>query len=153
MKTTRDAGIIARSASLTETPMQFAILCFHNENTVKSWTPEQDDAVMEKLSVVHERLCQEGSLGPSARLDFTNSATTLRKNSDPPVVTDGPFAETKEALLGFYVVDVADMQAALAVARDLTKANPGGAYEIRPIRLYLSGAPMPREVSRAEAAA
>lgn len=132
--------------------MQFAILCFHNENTVRSWTPEQDDAVMTKLHVVHDRLHREGSLGPSARLDFTNTASTLHKNSDPPVVTDGPFAETKEALLGFYVVDVADMQAALAIARELTKANPGGAYEIRPIRLYLAGAPMPREASRTEAA-
>ena len=132
--------------------MQFAILCFHNESTVRSWTPEQDDAVMTKLHVVHDRLHREGRLGPSARLDFTNTASTLHKNSDPPVVTDGPFAETKEALLGFYVVDVADMQAALAIARELTKANPGGAYEIRPIRLYLAGAPMPREASRTEAA-
>ena len=56
---------------------------------------------------------------------------------------DGPFAETKEQLLGFYVIDVADLEEALAFARDLAGANPGGAYEIRPVRVYLPGAPMP----------
>jgi hypothetical protein len=50
----------------------------------------------------------------------------------------GPFAETKEQLLGFYVIDVADLEEALAFSRELTEANPGGAYEIRPIALYNS---------------
>jgi hypothetical protein len=67
---------------------------------------------------------------------LTTAATTLRKNQEPPLVIDGPFAETKEQLLGFYVIDVADLDAALDVARDLADANPGGAYEIRPIALY-----------------
>jgi hypothetical protein len=54
-----------------------------------------------------------------------------------PPVTDGPFAETKEQLLGFYVVDVANLDAALGIARELAAANnPGGAYEIRPIASY-----------------
>jgi hypothetical protein len=56
------------------------------------------------------------------------------------MVIDGPFAETKEQLLGFYVIDVADLEEALGIARDLAKVNPGGAYEIRPLRLYLPGA-------------
>jgi hypothetical protein len=51
-------------------------------------------------------------------------------------VIDGPFAETKEQLLGFYVIEVADLDAALDVARELAAVNPGGAYEVRPIALY-----------------
>lgn len=47
-----------------------------------------------------------------------------------------PFAETKEQLLGFYVVDIVDLEEALTVARELAVANPGGAYEIRSIALY-----------------
>jgi hypothetical protein len=70
------------------------------------------------------------------RLLPTTAATTLRKNQDPPLVIDGPFAETKEQLLGFYVVDVANLDEALQFARELTAANPGGAYEIRPVALY-----------------
>ena len=50
---------------------------------------------------------------------------------------DGPYAETKEALLGFYIIDVANLEEALEFARELAKANPGGAYELRPIQLYI----------------
>ena len=55
---------------------------------------------------------------------------------------DGPFAETKEQLLGFYIVDCAYLEEALDIARELGQANPGGAYEIRPIACSLPGAPI-----------
>ncbi len=116
--------------------MLYAILCYNDEDVVWSWTKEEDAAVMGRLNVVHEKLQAEGKLGPSLRLLPTTAATTLRK-SDPPLVIDGPFAETKEQLLGFYVLDVADLDAALDAARQLAVANPGGAYEIRPIALYV----------------
>lgn len=119
--------------------MLYAFLCYHDEDTVCAWTKEQDDAVMAKLSMVHAPLQKAGRFGPTARLMPTTAATTLRKNTDPPVVLDGPFAETKEQLLGFYVIECANLEAALDVARDLAKANPGGSYEIRPLRLYLPG--------------
>ncbi len=49
---------------------------------------------------------------------------------------DGPFAETKEQLLGFYVIDFASLEDALGTVRELARANPGGAYEVRPISLF-----------------
>jgi hypothetical protein len=119
--------------------MLYMLLCYNNEAEVMGWTQAQDDAVMGRLSVVHDRLVAQGKLGPSGRLQGTTSARTLVK-TDTPFVVDGPFAETKEQFLGFYVVDVADMDEALDVARQLAEANPGGAYEVRPIRLYLPGA-------------
>jgi hypothetical protein len=124
--------------------MLYAILCYNDEDVVWSWSKAEDDAVMARLGVVHERLTREGKLGPALRLLPTTAATTLRKSQDPPLVIDGPFAETKEQLLGFYVIEVADLDEALGVARDLAAANPGGAYEIRPIALYL---PEAREAS------
>jgi hypothetical protein len=120
--------------------MLYAILCYNDEDVVWSWTKEEDDAVMARLGIVHERLVQEGRLGPSLRLLPTTAATTLRKDSDPPLVIDGPFAETKEQLLGFYVIDIATLEDALDICRDLASANPGGAYEVRPIALFLPGA-------------
>ncbi|MDP3298941.1 MAG: YciI family protein, partial [Phenylobacterium sp.] len=71
--------------------------------------------------------------------------TTLRKDSDPPLVLDGPFAETKEQLLGFYIVDCEGLDQALEVARDLGRANPGGAYELRPIGVFYPSALPPAE--------
>ena len=59
--------------------------------------------------------------------------------ADPPIVIDGPYAETKEQLLGFYVVDCNNLDEALDVARDLGAANPGGAYEIRPVGMLNPG--------------
>jgi hypothetical protein len=56
------------------------------------------------------------------------------------MVIDGPFAETKEQLLGFYVVDFPTLEAAVEVARDLRRVNPTAVYEIRPISLYVPGA-------------
>ena len=118
--------------------MLYALLCFNSEEVVFSWTQAEDDAVMERLAKVHDRLHETGKLGPSLRLMATTTAATLRK-SDPPVVIDGPYAETKEQLLGFYVIDVENLDEALAIAKDLGRANPGGAYEIRPIRFFQPG--------------
>ena len=94
---------------------------------------------MAKLAVVQEKLAKQGKLGPVARLLPTTAATTLRKDREPPIIIDGPFAETKEQLLGFYVIDCASLEEALDVARELGRANPGGAYEIRPIGLFKQG--------------
>ncbi|MBA3448133.1 MAG: YciI family protein [Pseudaminobacter sp.] len=117
--------------------MRYAILCYNSEEVVFSWTKEEDDAVMAKLDVVHQKLAKQGKLGPSLRLLPTTAATTLRKSEN--LVIDGPYAETKEQMLGVYIIDVPSLEDALDVARDLAKANPGGAYEIRPISLYLPG--------------
>ena len=61
------------------------------------------------------------------------------KDREPPIVLDGPFAETKEQLLGFFVIECADLDEAVETAKDLGRANPGGAYEIRPMALLRPG--------------
>ena len=117
--------------------MLYAILCYNSEDIVCSWSKEEDDAVMAKLDVVHQTLRKQGKMGPAARLLPTTAATTLRKSQD--LVIDGPYAETKEQMLGFYVIDVAGLEEGLEIARDLARANPGGAYELRPVSLFLPG--------------
>jgi len=114
----------------------YAILCYNNEKETWSWSKEQDDAVMSRLAVVQDKLRKERRLGPVARLMPTTRAITLKKDREPPAVFDGPFAETKEQLLGFYLVECETQDEALQVARDLGKANPGGSYEIRPVALF-----------------
>jgi hypothetical protein len=119
--------------------MHYAILCYHDEKVVTAWSKAEDDAVMEKLHVVHEKIARQGRLGPVVRLLPTTAATTLRKDRDPPLVLDGPFAETKEQLLGFYIVDCDNLEEVLDIARELGRANPGGAYEVRPVGLFSAG--------------
>ena len=119
--------------------MLYAILCYNDEDLVGSWSKEHEAKVMERLGKVQEKPAREGRLGPVARLLPTTAATTIRKGRESLVI-DGPFAETKEQLLGFYVVDCADLDEALAFARELSEANDGtGGYEIRPLMLFRPG--------------
>ena len=118
--------------------MLYAILCYHDEDAVGFLVQGTGRRGHEEIAVVQDKLTKQGRLGPVARLLPTTAATTLRKD-DPPVVLDGPFAETKEQLLGFYVVDCKNLDEALDVARDLGAANPGGAYEIRPVGMFTPG--------------
>jgi hypothetical protein len=122
--------------------MLYAFLAYHVENEVNSWTPEEDAALMVNLHQVHDRLHREGRLGPAARLGPTKRALTLRGPGSGTVI-DGPFAETKEQLLGLYVLDCASEEAAIEAARDLRRVNPTAVYEIRPVQVYLPGVPFP----------
>jgi hypothetical protein len=119
--------------------MFYAILAYHVEDTVQSWTPDEDAALMKDLLEVNTRLTREGKLGPAARLGATAEAVTLRGPADGMVI-DGPFAETKEQLLGLYVLDCTNQAEAIAAGRDLKRVNPTAVYEIRPIMLYRPGA-------------
>lgn len=116
--------------------MLYAILCYNDENAVGSWSKEHHDTVMADLGKVQDGLARQGRLGPVARLLPTTAATTLRKGRETLVI-DGPFAETKEQLLGFFIVDCDSLDAAIDTARDLARANPGtGSYEIRPVAQF-----------------
>ncbi|TPI36235.1 YciI family protein [Mesorhizobium sp. B3-1-9] len=121
--------------------MFYAVLAYHVEDTVQSWTPDEDAALMKDLLEVNDKLTRDGKLGPAARLGPTAGAVTLRGPADAMVI-DGPFAETKEQLLGLYVLNCASLDEAIAAARDLKRVNPSAVYEIRPIALYLPGAPL-----------
>ncbi len=119
--------------------MLYTILCYNNEDVIWSQSQEEDAKVMDGLIAVSNRLTAEGKMGPALRLLPTTSAATLRKGEEFLVV-DGPFAETKEQLLGFYVVEAENLEGALDIARQLAAANPGGAYEVRPVALYFPDA-------------
>jgi len=117
--------------------MRYAILCYNDEDTVWSMSKAEDDAMMARLDAVEQRLITTGKLGPALRLLPTTAAATLRKGrADEPLVIDGPFAETKEQLLGFFLVDVASLEEALEIARELAACRTGSSYEVRPIALY-----------------
>lgn len=125
--------------------MLYAILCYDREDVVNAWSKDEDDAVMERLMAVQAPLAEQGRIGPVARLLPTTAATTIRKGKDA-MILDGPFAETKEQLLGFYVVDADDLDGALAIARDLAAASGSpGAFEIRPLRIFHDWKSLPQQ--------
>lgn len=113
--------------------MLYAILCYHSEAEVNAWSREKDDAVIAQRANVQRKLAERGKLGPVARLMPTTAAVTVRAGREP-VVLDGPFCETKEALLGFYVVDCDSLEEAIGVAREMLSET--GSFEIRPVRTF-----------------
>ena len=115
--------------------MLYAILCYHDEAVVNSWTKQEDEAVLAKRHKVTDKLAADGKLGPVARLMPTTAATTVRSGREALVI-DGPFAETKEQLLGFYLVDCESLEEAIDAARALGREE-NGAFEIRPLRNFI----------------
>ncbi len=110
--------------------MKYALLIY-SDPSVEA-TPEEQAQVMEDYFKFTASITERGiNLGGEA-LDGVATATTVRVRNDETLTTDGPFAETKEVLGGFYLIDVADLDAAIAVAAEL----PGswhGSVEVRPL--------------------
>ena len=116
--------------------MLYAILCYDSEDVVGAWTKEEDEAAIKRLEVVEEKLARQGRLGPVARLLPTTAATTVRKGREAMVI-DGPFAETKEQLLGFFIVECASLEEAIETAKELGKASSSaGSFEVRPLAVF-----------------
>jgi hypothetical protein len=116
--------------------MKYAIFCYSQEGVVGALTAAQDEAMMKTIGETSRDLRSEGKLGMSVRLMNTSTAVTVRHGGAPPVVLDGPFAETKEQLLGFYLIDCDSLDAAVDAARRLAKGRTPGALEVRPVRLF-----------------
>jgi len=121
--------------------MLYAFLCCHDEAVVNSWSKEEDEAVLKKRAKVTAQLAARGKLGPAARLMPTTAATTVRMGREA-VVLDGPFAETKEALLGFYLIDCDSLEEAIDIAQEIGR-DEKVVFEIRPVRLYLPDGTQP----------
>jgi hypothetical protein len=120
--------------------MLYAIICYNDENITSGWSKAEDDAVMHRLIGVTQKIAAAGKLGPVARLQPTTQGKMLRKGKDGPVVIDGPYAETKEHLLGFYLVECADVDEAVDIAKQLQQANSGpSSYDIRPVMFFTPG--------------
>ena len=116
--------------------MLYSILIYVPEDLVDAMSEAEVDAHIDKHMQIHDQLRAQDRLGPVVRLMPTTTAVQLRTSSTPHVV-DGPFAETKEQLLGFYIVDCESLEAAIEVARSLPSVRT--IFEIRPVKLYFPG--------------
>lgn len=114
--------------------MKYAIFCYSQQGVVDALTPAQEEAMMSTINATSEALRREGKTGLGVRLLGTETAVTVRHGGAAPVVLDGPFAETKEQLLGLYVLDCASLEDAIETARRLAKGRTPGSLEIRPVR-------------------
>jgi hypothetical protein len=119
--------------------MQYMLLIYGDENAWEGMSPEEQAQGLKPWTDYTKWLKESGTYLAGDALAPTTAATTVRIREGQTLTTDGPFAETKEQLLGFYIVDCKNLDDALDVAKDLGKANPGGTYEIRPVGLLNPG--------------
>jgi hypothetical protein len=115
--------------------MKYMLALFVDESRFADRTPEQLQENMQRWDAFTREAMDAGVHLSGEGLDPSSTATTVRiqENGDH-VVTDGPFAETKEQLGGYYLFDVKDLDEALAWAKKIPM--PGGAVEIRPVMDY-----------------
>ena len=112
---------------------QYLILLYEDEQSWADASNETSAEILAEHQAFSERY-RDALRGGSA-LQPQTTATTLRGwNTGTTTVTDGPFAETKEALGGFYMVEAADLDEALAIAREVPA--PFGGVEVRPVRVF-----------------
>lgn len=119
--------------------MQYAILCYDDEAVIEAWSKAEEEEVIGKHQAAVRGIAQKGKLGPVLRLLPTSTAMTVR-SGDKPAVFDGPFAETKEQLLGLWIVDADTHEEALALARELAGHKVTGSMEVRPLLMFMDGA-------------
>jgi hypothetical protein len=116
--------------------MRYAIFCYQAEGAVCAMSKDADAVMMAELAQAKREAGKFVKFGPTARLMPTTAATTVREGKEILVV-DGPFAETKEQLLGFYVLEANSLDDAIAAAKLLAgpRINAGlqGALEVRPV--------------------
>jgi hypothetical protein len=109
--------------------MRYLLLMYGDENC---WTEDERKACMLESLAICDELAAQGKFIAAAPLHSVTTATSLRVRDGKRLVTDGPFAETTEQLGGYYVLDVADLDEAIAIASRLPPARKG-TVEIRPI--------------------
>ena len=112
--------------------MRYLLLIYTPEVDPADVPPEVTQTVRDGYNALTRDMRERGTLQAGEALQPTASATTVRVREGRSLVTDGPFAETKEALGGFYMVDVKDLDEALDIAARIPGAQFGG-VEVRPI--------------------
>lgn len=113
--------------------MKYLILCCFNEDRWEAIAASDRDAVMEDYYAWIDRVQKSGQHVASAKLTPSGGAVTLRSGNGRPVVTDGPFAETKEQLGGYHLVECADFDEAVSLASGIPTLRVGGTIEVREV--------------------
>ena len=114
--------------------MKYMLLIYGDPSQWTDQTEEEGAAVMQEYFAFTNAIVQSGELVSGEPLQGVETATTVRVSGGERVLTDGPFAETKEVLGGYYLVDVADLDRALELAADLPGARRGyDSIEVRPL--------------------
>jgi hypothetical protein len=112
--------------------MQYLLLIYTNENNFENQTEAEQGKIFGEYMDFSRSIASSGQYKGGNRLDLSSKATTVRVRDGKRLVTDGPFAETKEQLGGYFLVEAKDLDEAIALAARIPGAR-FGSVEVRPI--------------------
>jgi hypothetical protein len=119
--------------------MQFLLMCCFQESRWEGIPESQRSKIMEEYGKFVEGLKNGGHYVAGAKLDQSSNAVTVRRKNGRSAFTDGPFAETKEQLGGYHLVECKDREEAIALALQIPTLDVGGTVEVRAIVPVLYG--------------
>ena len=115
--------------------MQFALLCYHSQAQTSCMSDEEEEAMMARVRAAEDKIRTKARIGPSLRLRPTTTAHFVKAGDDPMVV-DGPYAETKEQLLGFWIIECDTLDEAIEAGKHLAREREVGGIEVRPLLAF-----------------
>ena len=113
--------------------MRYICLIYSDEGQWARMSEAENARVMQEFMAFTESIVKSGHHRAGDPLQPTSTATTVRAKNGKPMTTDGPFAETKEQLGGYYIIEAANLDEALKIAERIPSVRYGGAIEVRPI--------------------
>jgi hypothetical protein len=113
--------------------VQYLLLCCFEEKLWSEIPESQRDVIIQDYEKLIEDTLKSGHYQAGAQLRQSSTATTVREKSGKPVMTDGPFAETKEQLGGYHLLECKDLDEAIAIASRIPTLRVGGSIEVRPV--------------------
>lgn len=112
--------------------MEYLLLIYHSEAEWKKVTSTDESSIYQEYGKLRDELAGKGKFLAGSQLLPTSMATSVRMREGKRVVTDGPFAETKEQLGGYFLVNASDLDEAIAIAARIPSARTG-TIEVRPL--------------------
>jgi hypothetical protein len=113
--------------------MQYMLLIYDDEKKWAAIPEEERNASYPQWMAFTKGIVDSGHFRAGDALEPTSTATTVRMGKDKPVATDGPFAETKEQLGGYYLIEADNLDDAVAIAGRIPSVRMGGSVEVRPV--------------------
>jgi hypothetical protein len=126
---------VGDQADQKEPTMQYLLLIYRNEAELVKMDATARQAMTAEYGAFTQSIIQSGHFKAGDGLQPTTTATTVRVREGKTLTTDGPFAETREQLGGYYLVEAKDLDTALAVAARIPGAKTGS-IEVRPVMIY-----------------
>ncbi len=113
--------------------MQYLLMCCFDEELWAKIPESVRDKIMQEYGAWERGIVRSGHYRGGAKLQPSSSATTVREKNGKPVITDGPFAETKEQLGGYHLVECKGLDEAISIAKRIPTIPFGGTIEVRPL--------------------